>query len=71
MGIAVAGLATPMPFLLARAATYEAAILAGQFFLLAGIYFSIKAFSGDRARVGPLVLAGACWALAMGSRAAW
>lgn len=37
LAIVVAGLATPLPFLLARAAVYEAAILGGQCFLLAGL----------------------------------
>jgi hypothetical protein len=69
MGILVAGLATPMPILLERPAVYEAAIAAGQFFLLSGIYFVIRAFASGGSRPSPLILAGTCWALAIGSRA--
>jgi hypothetical protein len=42
-----AGLVTPMPFLLARASAYEVAILAGQFFLLLGVYYGLRALQGE------------------------
>ena len=38
LGVTVAGLAAPLAYLMGRAAVYEAAILGGQFFLLAGLY---------------------------------
>ena len=65
-GILIAGLSTPMPYTLARSAVYEAAILGGQCFLVAGIFF---AFPLDRAP-GPrrLVWASVCWSLALGCR---
>jgi hypothetical protein len=69
MGILVAGLATPMPILLERPAVYEAAIAAGQFFLLSGIYCLIRAFAAGQPRRRFLLLAGICCALAVGSRA--
>jgi hypothetical protein len=69
MGILVAGLAAPMPILLERPAVYEAAIAAGQFFLLAGMFCAIKAFAAGCPRPAPLLAAGVCWALALGSRA--
>jgi hypothetical protein len=66
LAIVTAGLSTPLPYTLARSAVYEAAILGGQCFLLAGLYAVCggKHFPG-RVR---LALAGFCWALAAGSR---
>jgi hypothetical protein len=43
--IAIAGFANPLPWLLNRPAIYEAAIAAGQFFLMAGLYFCFSAFA--------------------------
>lgn len=71
VGILVAGLAMPIPFLMARAAMYEAAILAGQFFLLGGIYATFTTVQPDGRPAGKAraALAGICWGLAVGSRA--
>jgi hypothetical protein len=62
------GIGTPLLYMLARAAVYEAAIGAGQFFLLAGLLAAWFAVSGSRRRVGLLAAAGVCWALSAGSR---
>lgn len=67
--ILVAGLATPMPWPLNRPAIYEAAIAAGQFFLIGGIYWAITAFDKPQGITGRLSLAGVFWVLAVGSRA--
>jgi hypothetical protein len=65
VAILVAGVATPMGYFLARPAVYEAAILGGQFFLLAGLYVLC---AGDSLSTRRLAITGVCWALAVGSR---
>ncbi|GIW05652.1 MAG: hypothetical protein KatS3mg060_0457 [Dehalococcoidia bacterium] len=60
----VAGLAYPLPALLGRPAVYEAAILAGAFFLMAGLAFAGLALGASRWWPA----AGIAWALAAGSR---
>lgn len=62
------GLGTPVLFTLARSAVYEAAILGGQFFLLAGICSAWFALSPPHPRKLLLLLAGICWTLSAGSR---
>jgi len=66
--ISAAAFANPVPFLLRRPSVYEVAITGGQFFLVAGIFFAFTAVSGGRPVLWKSVLAGACWALAVGSR---
>lgn len=70
VAVIAAGLATPLPCLLTRAAVYEAAILGGQFFLMAGMYAAYVALddSRPRPRAGWLFAAGTCWAAAVGCR---
>jgi hypothetical protein len=63
-GYLVAGLAYPLPLLLGRPAVYETAILAGAFFLMAGLVFAGLAL----AEVRWWPAAGVAWALAVGSR---
>jgi hypothetical protein len=67
VGVMLVGLATPIPFLLSRAAVYEAAIAGGQCFLIWGMYWAISSSRND---VAPrrLFMAGACWGLAVGCR---
>jgi hypothetical protein len=69
-GVVVAGTIMPMPYILARAAVYEASIMAGQFFLLTGIYAIFLAFDGvSRIKsIAGLSFAGLCLALAVGCR---
>ncbi|MCC7118901.1 MAG: hypothetical protein IT310_10290 [Anaerolineales bacterium] len=64
--LALAGLINPLPYVLIEARIYEAAIVAGQCFLLGGLYFLFRAFhQPERFK---LALAGTCFALAVGSR---
>jgi hypothetical protein len=67
-GILMAGFANPMPWLLNRPAVYEAAIAAGQFFLLAGFYIIFVASGRPRLNPWMLALAGGCLAMAIASR---
>ena len=64
--IAFAGLANPILYILIEARIYEAAIIAGQFFLIGGMYWLFAAF--NRPSCLRLILAGAFLALAVGSR---
>jgi hypothetical protein len=64
--IALAGLINPLPFVLIEARIYEAAIAAGQFFFLGGLYFLFTSF--HRPRLIQLVLCGLCFTFAVGSR---
>lgn len=76
----VLGLILPIPWSLSIPDVYEAAIGAGQFFLIGGIYFVILAFeyllkppspaAGTPPKAGLLLfLAGLFWACSVGSRA--
>lgn len=66
--IFTAGLILPVLWSLNIPDVYEAALGAGQFFLMGGIYFAVLAF-GDTLRNRYLFLAGVFWACAVGSRA--
>ncbi len=63
------GLVGPATWLLNRPAGYEAAIAGGQFLFIAGLYFAVTALLETSYSTGKLILAGACWSLAVGSRA--
>ncbi len=66
-GIAFAGLANPLLFVLMRGLIYDAAIISGQFFLIGGLYWLFLAF--NRPASGRLFfLAGLFFTLAVGSR---
>jgi DNA-binding transcriptional regulator of glucitol operon len=62
------GLGTPLLYDLARAAVYETAIIAGQFFLMAGLVAAWFALCAPKPRPALMALAGLSWALAVGSR---
>lgn len=64
----VLGLILPIPWSLSIPDVYEAAIGAGQFFLMGGILFTLLAFDGGIRKIY-LVLAGLFWACSVGSRA--
>ena len=67
----VMALAAPSLFIMARPAIYEASILAGQFFLLAGICAALFGLAPEhtrRRRNISCLVAGTCWALAIGCR---
>ena len=68
VSIFVVGLVLPIPWSLSIPDVYEAAIGAGQFFLIGGIYFIILAFEND-IKKRYLFLAGFFWACSVGSRA--
>ncbi len=70
LAIALWAFANPIPYFLSRGAVYEAAIAAGQFFFLAGVYCAFRSlyqFKHPFSR-GWLVLAGVSWGLSLGSR---
>jgi hypothetical protein len=66
--ISAVALGTPIVWMLNRPMIYEAAVLSGQMFFLAGLYVILPAFSS--AQCGPLRYgcASFLWALALGSR---
>ncbi|MDD2923261.1 MAG: hypothetical protein PHQ36_13325 [Anaerolineales bacterium] len=66
LGIAFAGLVNPMTYILFEPRTYEAAIIAAQFFLIFGTYWLVTAF--DRPTILRFALAGTFLAFAVGSR---
>jgi len=69
LAIAVFAFANPTLYNLSRAAVYEAAIVGGHAFLIAGLVFAFDAVSVVGRQRSRLALAGACWALALGCRA--
>jgi 4-amino-4-deoxy-L-arabinose transferase-like glycosyltransferase len=62
------GVGPPILFALARAAVYETAIMAGQFFLLAGLCAAWRKLSRPGAGTIWLLAAGILWAMSAGSR---
>jgi len=62
------GLTSPIPWMLTDARVYEAASTCGQFLFLAGIYFAITALDRQPISISRLMIVGALWALAIGSR---
>lgn len=68
MGILLAGLITPMTWMLNQPQIYEASIASGQFFLIGGVYFAFTALDGPVPSNWRLVLTGIFWASAVGSR---
>jgi hypothetical protein len=58
----------PLLFAISRGAVYEASILGGQFFLIAGLCAAWQGFASELPRPKWLLLAGIFWALAAGSR---
>ncbi len=68
LSIFLIGLILPIPWALNIPDVYEAAIGAGQFFLMGGVYFSIRALE-EKIRNRFLFFAGLFWACSVGSRA--
>jgi len=66
--IAVFGLAGPTPFTVTSPNVYEACLLGGQCFLLAGFWFALRGLLRAERRLPLFLLAGTLWALAVGSR---
>lgn len=68
LGLLVAGLVSPLTWMLNRPEVYEVAIAAGQFFLFFGLCFMYSALDRDNLSVGRILLAASFWGLAIGSR---
>jgi len=66
--LVLAGIAYPLPWVLDGPRIYEAAILHGAAFLMAGLVAAFPILSGGRASPGRLVLVGALWGLAFATR---
>ncbi len=66
--ILVIGIASPFSIMLLTPGIYQAAIASGQFFLIGGIYFAFNAIDRPAPSNIFLILAGAFWAFAIGSR---
>ncbi len=66
--VMMAGLISPLPWLLNRPAIYEAAISAGQCFLMGGLFFSFRAVDGSRPIPWSAALGSAFFFLAIASR---
>jgi hypothetical protein len=62
------GFISPFPWVLTRSRFFEAASAGGQFFFLLGLYLLLISVAERKYSVWNLLLAGASWALAMGSR---
>ncbi|HEY7375238.1 MAG TPA: hypothetical protein VIF57_23955 [Polyangia bacterium] len=72
LGVLVFAYANPTPFIIATPGTYQAAIIGGQAFLLAGMVFAADALLAPADRRPPrrlLVAAGCCWGLGIATRA--
>lgn len=70
LSIFLSGLILPVLWSLNRPEVYQAAIGAGQFFLIGGVYFVISTFEDSPTiKKGKLFLAGLFWACSVGSRA--
>jgi hypothetical protein len=67
-GILLAGLITPMTWMLNQPQIYEASIASGQFFLIGGIYFAFTALDKPASSIWRWVLTGIFWGAAVGSR---
>ena len=63
LAVAVFAFANPTPYNLARGAVYEAAIVGGHAFLIAGLVFAFEALSAVGRQRSRLALAGTCWGL--------
>lgn len=68
--LVVLGPAHPMLWILSGPSVLEAAIVSGQTFLLAGLFFALPAIDGSDRSAWRLALVGGLWALALGSRLA-
>jgi hypothetical protein len=68
LSIFLAGLANPVLWMLSQPKIYEAAIAGAQFFFIAGFASAVLALDRRAASGWGLALAGALWALAVGTR---
>jgi hypothetical protein len=68
MAVLLVGLSAPYTWMLSTGRIYEAAIVGGQFFLVAGFLAAFSALDRPFFSDGRLILAGSFWALAIGTR---
>lgn len=68
LSLLLTGLIYPVLFSVNSARIYEAAGLAGSAFVMAGLFFAFSILDGKTPKNHPLLLAGGCWGLAIGSR---
>lgn len=68
-GVLLAGFGLPLLWVLSSPNIYEAAVASGMAFFLGGVYAALPALFSETTSRPRLVLAGAMWALAVGSRA--
>lgn len=68
-GMLLAGFVNPIPWLLFLPRIYEAAIAAGQFFLMAGLYFVFGGLGGARTSIARVFVASILLVSAVASRA--
>ena len=68
MSVLLAGLSGPVVWIVCTAQIYEAAIVGGQFFLIAGFLSALLALEKSPASNFGLLLTGVFWALAVGTR---
>jgi hypothetical protein len=68
LAIAVFGLTSPIPFIMARPLVYEACLAAGQCFLFGGLLMAFWGLVDRSRRTLKFLIAGVSWALAIGSR---
>ncbi|MBK9207526.1 MAG: hypothetical protein IPL71_04155 [Anaerolineales bacterium] len=66
LSIALVGLINPLPFVLIDPRIYEAAVAAGQFFFIGGLYFLFNTF--NKPSITSLTLTGLFFTFAIGSR---
>ncbi len=67
LAILAFGLASPTPFTVARMHVYEASLMAGQCFLVAGLLAAYWGVMRESRRMLLLVVASTCWGLGFGS----
>jgi hypothetical protein len=67
-GLLVVGLTYPLCRMLGIPVIYNTAVLAGQFFFLAGLYIAFDGLDREMVSKWELVVTGALWAAALGSR---
>ncbi|MCJ7432957.1 MAG: hypothetical protein MUO77_05665 [Anaerolineales bacterium] len=68
LGVTVLGTINPIPWLLHHGETYQAAISAGQFFLMSGLYWLYFAFNHDQPKILNIFIASVLFTGALGSR---
>ncbi len=66
--LVAAAFSNPILWQVSLATVYEIAVVAGQFFLLAGLWAVLPLLYGESLKTPRLILAAVCWGLAVGAR---